>query len=172
MNTLPRSIRWLLGVLIACNVALISFIVLMIWARTHGPVVGTESGWQTPPPGWLQESVPPERQGEVAEVLYRHRVAFRDRVLEVRAARQNLARLLADPALTREQLEEGFARLRRADQASSEQAHATLSEVLIDLRPAERMRVVRQMMMRQQQGPRRGRPDPRTDARDDRRPTQ
>ena len=164
MNTLPRSIRWLLGVLIACNVALISFIVLMIWARTHGPVVGTESGWQTPPPGWLQESVPPERQGEVAEVLYRHRVAFRDRVLEEGHVH--------GVDMTREQLEEGFARLRRADQASSEQAHATLSEVLIDLRPAERMRVVRQMMMRQQQGPRRGRPDPRTDARDDRRPTQ
>lgn len=161
MNTIPRSLRWLLGILIACNVALISFIVLMIWARAHGPLGGPEARWQMPPPAWLRESIPAERQDEVAEVLRRHRIEFRQRVIEVREARRDLVRMLSDPDLTREQLDSGFERLRRAEQASALQAHQTLSEVLIELDPPQRMHVVRQMMQRQGQGGRRPRPEER-----------
>ena len=158
MNDISRSLRWLLGLLIATNVALLTVVVLFV-ARQSGAFAprGEIPGGRLDTPAWLGEALPPAERERVAAVIESHRDDIRQQRFEVHRARRELGALMRRSEIDKQELNSAFARLRDAEHALAEVTQNALAEVLVDLEPRQRMRVARMIMVGRGRGPQRPR---------------
>lgn len=131
--------RWLLGGMIALNIALALLLaaVLMGWRSGGG-------GWVSGPmpnPHALRQALPKERAGLVNQVLDQHKADIRTAMREQRKARRELYRSLRETEPGRDQLSQRFADLREAEQSTAVAVHEMLSDLLSQLTPEERRKV-------------------------------
>lgn len=147
MSDISRSMRWLLGLLIATNVALLTVVVLFM-ARPFGAFAPDrpQADERLDTPAWLRESLPPEQRRLLEGVFERHRGDIREQARERQQARRDLGALMRRPQIDKDELNAAFARLRDAEHDLAEKTQTALAEVLVELEPRHRMRVARMIM--------------------------
>lgn len=142
MSALPRTLRIVLLLSLALNVALGVFV-----AWHHGPWRDGDRGRHAPglphlfDVRALRRVVPPEREDVIRPIFEQHRPEMRRRLHELFAARGDVRRAIAAEPYDRAQLESAFARLREADRATAEQAQLMLAELLAVATPEERRKM-------------------------------
>ena len=131
--------RWLLGGMIALNIALALLLAagLLGWRSGSG-------GWVAGPmpnPHVLRQALPKARAGLVNQVLDQHKAEIRTAMRQQRKARRELYRSLREAEPGREELSARFAELRQAEQTTAVAVHEMLSDLLSQLTPEERRKV-------------------------------
>lgn len=147
MNEVSKGMRWLLGLLIATNVALLTVVVLFM-GRQFGAFAPDRphADERLDTPAWLRESLPPEQRRLLESVFEQHRSEIRQQAGERHQARRALGALMRRPEIDKDELNAAFARLRDAEHALAEKTQTALAEVLVELEPRQRMRVARMIM--------------------------
>lgn len=130
--------RWLLGGLIALNIALALLLgaVALGW-RSGGPAFNAPM----PSPHALRQALPKERSALVNQLLDQHKSEIRGAMRQQRLARRELYRALRQAEPGRDELDQRFAQLREAEQGTAVAVHDMLSELLSQLTPEERRQV-------------------------------
>lgn len=142
MSALPRTLRIVLLLSLALNVALLVFV-----GWHHGPWRDDERGRHAPPLPHLfdvralRRVVPEEREPVIRPIFDAHRPAMRARLHELGAARGDVRRAIAAEPFDATQLESAFARLREADRATAEEAQRMMAELLAVATPQERKKM-------------------------------
>nr|WP_225444777.1 periplasmic heavy metal sensor [Pseudomarimonas arenosa] len=141
--------RWLLGGLIALNVALALLLaaVLLGWRGSSSPTIGP-----MPSPHALRQALPRERAELVNELFETHKPTIRKAMREQRRARRELIRSLRQENVEQAVLTEQFAAIRQTEQHTAETVHAMLSDLLSRLTPDERRQVAELFTRRGQEG--------------------
>jgi Spy/CpxP family protein refolding chaperone len=168
VNNLPPAVRWLLLASLALNVALGAALALPWLASdhykpTHSRMHGRD---HMPSPRHLRRVLGEDRSTVVEAVMQRHRPHIRATFPPLREARRATHAAMAADPFDAAALERAFAELRERDARSTTAIQAMLAELMTQLTPAERAKIVASMPRRDHVR-RRGQEAPRDARRDD-----
>jgi len=155
VSGVPASVRWLLLLSLALNVALGAALVLPMVASEHyrGHRSGSHSHGRDhmPNPRHLRRLLGEERASLVDAEVDRHRERIRATFPPLHAARATVHAAMHAEPFDRAALDHAFAELRARDAATAEAVQAMLADVIAQLTPEERARIATSMEMRERE---------------------
>lgn len=151
MSAMTPGLRWFLLGSLALNVTLGAALALPYVAPGfYGRQAGQEHrtrGWRDPVPSiWrVRRLLGEERSELVKSVMQAHRPRIRETFPAMRAARAEVRRQMQAEPIDGEALRRAFAELRARDAATSAAVQEMLADLMQQLTPAERTRIVESM---------------------------
>lgn len=132
MKLIPARFRWILLLSLALNLALAAYLVMRPSPETR------TRGFAMPPPHVIASVLSAQGQSTLKEVVDQHRSQIRPALQAHAAARRELQKLLRQPQVDHESLNQAFVDLRQRESGTSGSVHQMLLELALRLSVEDR----------------------------------